>query len=100
VVSLFERLDKGRPPSTEVSSERPQKIQHAQKLLNWLQRWNKPTVSSRDMRIYGPRPRDRKSAFDSATILVEHGWLRPIQTRRYNAQVWQVIQKPIIFPTV
>jgi hypothetical protein len=99
MVSLFERLNRGRP-TTEMISERTQKIQHAQQLLNWLQRWSKPTVSARDMRIYGPRPRDRESTIDSANILVEHGWLSPIQTRRYDSHVWQVVRKPVIYPTV
>src|SRR4029077_4622531 len=51
----LERLDKGRPPIEEVI-KRPQKIQHAQKLLDWLQHWAKPTISARDICIYGPRP--------------------------------------------
>jgi hypothetical protein len=59
---LFSRLARGRPP-TEATAKRPQKIQHAQKLLNWLQRWNKPTVTVRDIHIYGPHPaRPRKHA--------------------------------------
>jgi hypothetical protein len=96
---IFERLDKGRPPIEEVI-KRPQKIQHAQKLLDWLQRWPKSTVRAKDIRIYGPRPRDRKSMLDSADILVRHGWLSPIPTRRYDARIWQVIRKPIIPPKV
>jgi hypothetical protein len=89
---IFERLDKGRPPIEE-GAKRPQKIQHAQRLLDWLQHWTEPTIRARDIRIYGPRPRDRESAIDSAKILVEHGWLVPNKTRRYDSQEWQIVRK-------
>jgi hypothetical protein len=76
------------------------KIQHAQKLLEWLLRWPKPIVRGKDVRIYGPRPRDRKSMLDAADVLVRHGWLSPIQSRRYDGHTWQIIRKPIIPPKV
>ena len=94
---IFERLAKGRP-LTKITSKRPQKIQHAQKVLDWLQRWNKPVVHERDFRVFGPRPRNRESAINAARILAERGWLRAIPTRRYDSHAWQVIQKPIILP--
>jgi hypothetical protein len=97
---IFERLDKGRPPIEEVISSRTKKIQRAQKLLDWLQRWPKPTVWTRDILIYGPRPRDRKSTIDSTTILVEQGWLIPNKTRRYDSREWQIVRKPIVCPTL
>jgi len=96
---IFERLDKGRPP-IEVISTRTQKIQRAQKLLDWLQHWAKPTIRARDICIYGPRPRDRESAIDSAKFLAEQGWLVPNKTRRYDSQEWQIVRRPIIHPTV
>ena len=72
MVSLFERLDKGRPPPTRKAQE----PSPAQKLLDWLQHWSKPTVSARDICIYGPNAiRDRQRAIDSAEILVKNGWL-------------------------
>jgi hypothetical protein len=97
---IFERLDKGRPPFEEVISTRTQKIQRAQKLLDWLQHWAKPTIRARDICIYGPRPRDRESAIDSAKFLAEQGWLVPNKTRRYDSQEWQIVRRPIIRPTV
>lgn len=101
VKDIFERLDKGRPPAEAVISKRTQKIQHAQKLLDWLQHARtRPTISARDIYTYGPRPRDRESAIDLAKSLVEHGWLIPIQTHRYDRYEWQVVRKPIINPTI
>ena len=47
---IFKRLSAGRPPSVEKAQDRSP----AQKLLDWLQRWDKPTVCVRDIRIYGP----------------------------------------------
>jgi hypothetical protein len=97
MASLFERLDKGR----QGPIKKTQKTSPAQKLLDWLQHWAKPTVSARDICIYGPNAiRDRKRAVDSAAILVKEGWLIPIKTRRYDMCEWQVVRKPIIHPTV
>src|SRR5262245_28072510 len=62
---IFERLDKGRPP-IEVISTRTQKIQRAQKLLDWLQHWAK-THHPRARYLYlrtspsGSRERNRLS---------------------------------------
>jgi hypothetical protein len=86
----------------EPEKERPvsPKIQHAQKVLDWLQRWDKPVVRRKDFHIYGPHPRDRKSMLDSADILVRYGWLRPIPSRRYDGHTWQVIRKPTVAPKV
>jgi hypothetical protein len=98
VATLFERL--GRPPPTNKAQGNSRKLQHAQRTLDWLQRWSKPTVRPKDMRVYGPRPRDRESALSSAGILVEHGWLVPVKTRRHDSREWQIVRKPIIRPTV
>jgi hypothetical protein len=67
----------------------------AQELLNWLLRvWAKPTVSARDIYTFGPNSiRNRKSAIALAEILVEHGWLAEIETRRHDMKKWRV-QKP------
>jgi hypothetical protein len=97
---IFERLNKERPSTEKIISEQDQKIQHAQKVLDWLQRWDKPVVRRKDFRVYGPRPRDRKSMLDSTEILVRNGWLSPIRSRRYDGHTWQVIRKPTIAPEV
>jgi len=73
---------------------KPQK-DHAQLLLDFLQRWSKPTISSRDIRIWGPMAlHNREGAIRSAQILAAHGWLIPIAERK-----WQVVRKPLT-PTV
>jgi hypothetical protein len=88
--NLFDRLDRGRPPAPAEEKTRP-KNEPAQLLLNWLQRWPKPTVSSRDIRIWGPKTiRDRESAIRSAQILAAHGYLTPLKNR-----VWQVVREPL-----
>jgi hypothetical protein len=98
--TIFKRLERSRPPGKKKTTQRPEKIQHAQKLLDFLQRWDKPVVRARDIRIYGPRPRDRASAIDATRILVDQGWLSPTQTRRYDSREWQIVRKPVLYPTV
>jgi hypothetical protein len=63
-----------------------------EKLLDWLvNHWRRPTVNTRDIRIYGPNSvRDRHSAASLAEMLVERGWLAPIETRRRNMKHWRI----------
>jgi hypothetical protein len=96
VASLFERLDRGRPPPIDKTPVKPHAS--AQRLLDWLQHWSKPTIRARDICIYGPRPRNRESAISSAEVLVRHGWLVPTKTRRYDSLEWQIVRRPIIRP--
>jgi hypothetical protein len=88
-VNLFDRLAKGRPPSVEEKTKQ-QPQEQAQALLNWLQRWPKPIVSARDMRIYVKSIRDQESAIRSAQILTAQGWLIPLAAHK-----WQVIHKTL-----
>jgi hypothetical protein len=97
VSNIFERLEKRRPPAEKTISAREQ---HAQKILEWLLRWPKPTVRGKDLRIFGPHPRDRKNTLESADVLVRHGWLAPIKSRRYDGHAWEIIRKPMIPPKV
>jgi hypothetical protein len=95
--NIFERLRAGRLAAEKIVSERDQKIQHAQRLLDWLQRWDKPYVCGRDILQYGPGPlRNPKSAFDAAEILVRNGWLTEAAKHRYDMRKWEVVRKPII----
>ena len=84
--------------ATTASSELlpAQKLPPAQKLLHWLQHdWTKPTISARAIYTYGPSSiRDRESAIDLAEILVKHGWLVPIKTRRPDMKKWQITKGP------
>jgi hypothetical protein len=87
--------DQPRPETNTVSSER------AQKLLDFLQYWTKPTIRARDICIYGPNPiRDRERAISSAEILVKSGWLVPIKTRQRNMYAWEVVRRPVLYPAV
>ena len=99
MASLFERLDKGRPPPAE---NRLNEITPAQKLLDFLQQhWTKPTITSREICRSAPNAiRNQKSAINSAEILVKNGWLVPIKTRRHDMHEWQIVRKPVIHPTV
>jgi len=100
MVNLFERLGK-RPPPAEKKTERSNELEHAQKLLDFLQRWAKNTVSVRDICVFAPRSlRDRKTAIDAAEILVKHGWLMPLASHRHDRREWQIVRKPLIPATV
>ena len=100
MATLFERLGKGRPPPAEPGGV-ARKLLPAQKLLDWLQHWTEPTVSARDICIYGPNSlRDRRSAIDAAEILVKTGWLILNKTRRHDMNEWRIVRKPIVHPTV
>ena len=93
---IFKRLSAGRPPPVEKAQDRSA----AQKLLDWLQRWDKPTVCVRDIRIYGPGSlrNQKKSVTDSAEVLVKNGWLAPVQT--HHGHKWRIVRKPIAHPTI
>ena len=99
-MDLFKRLEKGRPmPPTKVVNQEEQKIERAQKLLDWLASWNKPTICARDILTYGPRPtRKREKVAEAAKILVKNGWLIPIQTHRYDMEAWRIVRKPMLYP--
>jgi hypothetical protein len=67
----------------------------AKKLLDWLRDWTKDTVTARDIYTYGPNSiRNQKSAITLAEVLVEHGWLTPIKTRRNDTKKWQITKGP------
>jgi hypothetical protein len=94
MASLFERLDRGRPPPAEAASKQPHRS--PPKLLDWLlTHWNKPTVTARDIYRVGPNSiRNRKSAIDLAEILAKHGWLVPLKVRRRDMKEWQIVRGP------
>jgi len=98
MTNLFERLSRERPTpvKTKIKQEDP-----AQRLLNWLQTWRKPTIRSADILIYGPRVvRNRKSTLDATEILVKHGWLIPQKTNQSNWRRWEIVREPTIRPTL
>jgi hypothetical protein len=94
--SIFAVYIEELPPARK--AQRPSQ---AQRMLDWLQRWDKPIVNRRDVRIYGPSSvRDRKSMISSAEILVRYGWLVPIEPRRYDGFRWRIVRKLVAHPTI
>jgi hypothetical protein len=89
VKNLFDRLADKRPQNLVAErKELPRgDIEDAQKLLDWLQRWAKPSLSVRDIRIYGPYSlRNQESAIRAAETLARQGWL--IRTKTH----WQLVR--------
>jgi hypothetical protein len=97
-VTIFERLSQGRP--AETTMEQPPK-EPAQKLLDWLQTWNKPTICAREILMYGPRStRKQKDADDATKVLQKYGWLVPLETNQRDWRRWQIIRQPTLHPTI
>jgi len=96
-MTIFERLDRGRPPVE--TAIKPSK-EPAQLLLDWLQTWDRPTIGAREIRTYGPRSsRSRESATSSIETLVKRGWLIPLKTQQRNWHKWRIVRRPIVYPT-
>jgi hypothetical protein len=97
--NLFDRLDRGRPAPVE--KKIPHKDDPTQRMLNWLLRWPRSTVCTRDMMIFGPScAKKREDAITSAEVLVKHGWLIPDKAHRRDRRVWRIVRRPLIHPTV
>jgi hypothetical protein len=92
----------GYGPETKLPELKPAPdVSPEQRLLDWLMRWPKDTVSAREIRQFGPgSTRDPRNAMDSAEVLVKHGWLSPIQSYRRDRREWQIVRKPVVHPTV
>jgi hypothetical protein len=94
---LFDRLDARRPPAEEKTKQ----PDPAQKLLDWLQTWNKPTICAREILMYGPRStRKQKDADDATKALQKYGWLIPLETNQRDWRRWQIVRQPTIHPTI
>jgi len=96
VATLFERL--GQPVQTEKAKEKPEP---AQLLLTWLQKWTRPTITARQIRIYGPScTRDPQIVIAAAEKLVRQGWLTPIKELQRNRRRWGIVRRPLVHPVV
>ena len=96
-MNLFERLSRNRPTPVEEKV----KVDPAQKLLDWLQTWNKPTICAREILMYGPRStRKQKDADDATRVLQKYGWLVPLETNQRDWRRWQIVRQPTIHPTI
>ena len=88
MVSLFERLDAGRPVKELDSSPAPLA---AGRLLDWLQKWPHPTIRAKTLYQFGPRPnRDKESALKLTAILERQGYLVPMRGPRYDTKMWRI----------
>ena len=86
------------PPKQKQLAEEPSP---AQKLLNFLQRWPKETISIREITQFGPSViRAQRSEINTAEVLVRHGWLTPIQGPYRNSRQWQIVRRPTVHPIV
>jgi len=96
VQTVFERLRRPAAPAEEKA-----KVDPAQKLLDWLQTWNKPTICAREILMYGPRStRKQKDADDATRVLQKYGWLVPLKTNQRDWRRWQIVRQPTIHPTI
>jgi hypothetical protein len=93
---LLEKLTKERPPLTEAAIKLLNKERSPiERLQIWLDRkWRRSTITWRELRIYGPHSdRDRQTTLNHALILVEQGFLVPIEGRQHNTLKWRIIRK-------
>jgi hypothetical protein len=83
------------PEKERLEFEKIRTGKNTEKLRDWLvNHWTKPTVTVREIRIYGPNLiRDGKAALSTAESLVEQGWLVPLKTRRRDMREWQIVPK-------
>jgi hypothetical protein len=85
------------PPKEQPRSE----FAPAQRLLNFLQRWDGDSVTLRDLRVWGPRfCRDPSKAVSAAKTLVEFGWLAATKPHWPGTYAWRIIRKNIVRPAV
>jgi len=96
--NLFDRLAKGRPVETAIK----QPPSDAQKMLDWLLRWPKPTVSACEIYQYAPRSArpNKETAIKNVEVLVRHGWLAACKPRHSNYRIWEITRKPVIHPII
>jgi hypothetical protein len=67
----------------------------AQRLMAWLPRWHKATISVTNIRQYGPNSlRDPKIAADAIEVLAGYGWLVPVMAPRHDSKWWEIIRGP------
>jgi len=94
--NLFDKLDAKRP-TPEI--KQPAQPSHAQKLLTWLPRWPRDTITVRQIRVYSSL-KGRTDAINAAEVLVANGWLSPTKPHRPDTYAWKIIRKNVLNPTV
>src|SRR5215831_12834346 len=92
----LEKLEKERPPLTDAAIKLLNKGRSPiERLQIWLDRkWRRSTITWRELRVYGPHSdRDKQTTLNHALILVEQGFLAPIEGRQHNTLKWRIIRK-------
>jgi hypothetical protein len=87
-MTIFERLAKNKPGPID---EQPD---HAQKMLDFILRWPRPSISVPDLMTYGPEPRkNAEETLKLATLLERHGWLARKTTPRKDMHHWNIVRQ-------
>jgi hypothetical protein len=89
----FSFADEPPPPITK-NKDNP-----AQRLLTWLPRWPRDTITVRQIRNYSP-VRDRNEAINAAEVLVANGWLTSTKAQRPDTYAWKILRKNTLNPIV
>jgi len=73
-------------------------LSEAQKLLDWLHKWDEELISLPDIYQRGPNSiREKARAAQLVKILVDHGWLMPVPDGseiqgQFRREVWKIIR--------
>jgi|SRR6516225_8584905 len=94
-MTIFERLSKNRPaPINE--AQRPD---YAQRMLDFILRWPRPSIATTDLMTYGPNPRQNaEETLKLATLLERQGWLTKKDMPKKNMKHWTINRKPFVHP--
>ena len=88
---IADTLEKEQP---KINPPAELKASAAGRLLHWLiYFWGEPTISVRDICVYGPRPRNLKDATNLTETLAKQGWLLPVPGRQHDNKVWKIIRE-------
>jgi hypothetical protein len=96
VPTIFEKLAKHRPSPVKEKTNQPD---HAQRMLDFLLRWPRPSISVPEMMTYGPKPRkNAEETLKLASILERQGWLTPKKMPRKDMRHWDITRRPVVHP--
>src|SRR5262245_18345176 len=96
-MNLFDRLARTRPTPAEEKTNH--EVDHAHRMLDFILRWPRESISTADLVIYGPRPRKNvEEVLKMAAILESQGWITPKSTQRKDMRHWNIVRRPIVHP--
>jgi len=77
----------------------PQQPDYAQRMLDFILRWPRPSISVPDLMTYGPEPRkNAEETLKLATLLERQGWLTKKDMPKKNMKHWTINRKPFVHP--